>query len=362
MSRLHRFIIVITAICAATAGCADDKTVEPMNAARVLSDSLADVMEEVMPSVVVIRTEAIRYHLAQDIYRGRVYRIPERLAGQGSGVIIGEDGYILTSAHVIHQAQNIEVVLDDGSKFEAEVVGSDTHTDLAVLRIKDPGEMGFSPVTYGDSDALRVGEVVIAIGSPFSLSGSVTMGIVSQKGRRVGLLPYEDFIQTDASINPGNSGGPLVNVEGHMVGLNAGIQTPGRSVQANVGIGFAVPINLARRVADSIIEKGRFDRPWIGVLPREIPLSQLDELTGGRRGIIIEEVFEGTPAGHAGLRDGDVIVRAGNQPITSTSDLQNFIMRQPVGEDIELLILRNRREKNITLRAEPMPVMRERRR
>jgi len=330
-----------------------------MNAARVLSNALADVMEETMPSVVVIRTEAIRYHLAQDWFRGQVYRIPERLAGQGSGVILSEDGYIMTSAHVIQQAQNIEVVLDDGSIFEAEIIGSDTHTDLAVLKIREPGDAQFRPMTFADSDTLRVGEVVIAIGSPFSLSGSVTMGIVSQKGRRIGLLPYEDFIQTDASINPGNSGGPLVNVEGRMVGLNAGIQTPNRAVQANVGIGFAVPVNLARRVAEAIIEKGRFDRPWIGIAPRDLTPAQQREQTGGRGGIAVVEVFEGTPAHAAGVRAGDIILRVGDTAITGTGDLQNYLMRQPADAEFAVHLLRNGRERAVRMRTEPLPSLRQ---
>ena len=181
--------------------------------ARKIGEEIADAIEKVMPSVVVVRTEAIHHHISRDTFWGYLYSVPRRLVGQASGVIISKDGYVLTSNHVIQNAQEIEVVLHDGTLYSARLIGRDEATDLAVLKIDAEG-ITFAPIEAADSDEVRVGELAVAIGSPFSLSSSVTIGIISQKGRSIGLLPYEDFIQTDASINPGNSGGPLVDVEG----------------------------------------------------------------------------------------------------------------------------------------------------
>jgi S1-C subfamily serine protease len=188
------------------------------NAARMFGNAIADVVEKTMPSVVVVRTETVKNRYARDWLFGYVYKIPERLAGQGSGVIINDDGYILTNNHVIDDASSVEVVLNDGTKLPAEIIGRDPHTDLSVLRILETDELQVAAVEIGDSDELRVGEFVIALGSPFSLASSVTLGIVSQKGRSIGMLPFEDFIQTDAAVNQGNSGGPLLDVDGRLVG------------------------------------------------------------------------------------------------------------------------------------------------
>lgn len=194
--------------------------------ARQLGREIAAAVEKVMPAVVVVRTEAVLYLVAQDRFRGWLYEIPRRLAGQGSGVIFRPDGHILTCHHVVDGAQQIEVALHNGTLYPARLVGSDPESDLAVLKIEPPPG-GFPTVEAADSDAVRIGEFAIAVGSPFSLASSVTLGIVSQKGRSVGLLPYEDFIQTDASINPGNSGGPLVDVDGRLIGINDAITTAG---------------------------------------------------------------------------------------------------------------------------------------
>ncbi len=195
-----------------------------------------------MPSVVVVRTESVQYKVQKDLFGFPMFRVQESLAGEGSGVIIDERGYVLTSWHVLEGAREIEVVLSNGEKKSAKIVGHDRATDLAMLKIKAPGD-GFPVVEFGDSDAVRVGEVAIAIGSPFSLQSSVTVGHVSQKGRRVEILPYEDFIQTDAAINEGNSGGPLINADGRLIGINAAIKTD--AVERGVGIAFAIPSNLA---------------------------------------------------------------------------------------------------------------------
>lgn len=322
--------------------------------ARQLSNEIADTIEKVMPSVVVVRTEAVHYYLARDYYRGNLYRIPQPLAGQGSGVIFDESGYILTSYHVVKDADNIEVALEDESKYNASLVGTDPNTDLAVLKIENDADRKFDPLPIGNSENLRVGEMVVAVGSPFSLQSSVTMGIVSQKGRQVGLLPYEDFIQTDASINPGNSGGPLVNLDGRMVGINAVIQTPNPGVQGNIGIGFAVPINLAIRVAQSIIEHGQFERPWIGIAPRDTG-SQEADAKRDETGVIVGKVFRNSPAAEAGLQRDDVILKVNETTIENIAELQKAIILVEPKEEIQLTVRRANKSLKLDMTPQPIP-------
>lgn len=321
---------------------AADPAAKP-NYARLLGSSIADAVEKVMPSVVVIRTEAVRYRMARDWFYGQLYGIPEKLAGQGSGMIISKDGYILTNNHVVDDAEEIEVVLDDGTKHTAKIVGTDPHTDLAVLKIVAGRGEAFEPIEPGDSDKLRVGEFVIAIGSPFSLASSVTVGIVSQKGRAIGALPYEDFIQSDAAINQGNSGGPLVDVDGRMVGINSMIQTAGYS-GGNIGISFAIPVNLAMRVADAIIHKGKWERPWIGV-----------SMNTSRRGVIVEEVVDGSPAEAAGVKAGDHLVALDGAAIASPRDVQRHLMQAEVGSAVRLTVERGDATRELTVRTDRMP-------
>jgi serine protease Do len=320
------------------------------NVARELGNAFADAVERVMPSVVVVRTEATVYHAARDLFFGQIYGIPERLAGQGSGVILSKDGYVLTSDHVIRNAEQIEVVLHDGTKFPADLVGHDPMSDLAVLKIRAPTGASFKAIVPGDSDKIRVGEFAIAIGSPFSLNSSVTVGIVSQKGRSVGLLPYEDFIQTDASINPGNSGGPLTDVEGQMIGINAIIQTGGPYSEGNIGIGFAVPANLAMRVAESLIRSGKVERPWLG-----LNLRSLDKTVEVDAGVLVGEVFRDTPAIRCGLAQGDIIVKIDGQPVYETRDVQRLVFKHRVGDTVKLEVRRDGKKILFEIVTERMP-------
>lgn len=314
------------------------------NLAKVMGTAIADVVERVMPSVVVVRTEATRYRVAQDWYFGRLYRIPERLAGQGSGVIISKDGYLLTNRHVIDGAQEIEVVLNNGTIYPAELVGEDFQIDLAVLRIKEPPAGGLPFVEPGDSDALRVGEFVMALGSPFSLSSSVTLGIVSQKGRAIGALPYEDFIQTDAAVNRGNSGGPLVDMDGKLVGINTMIQTAGYS-EGNIGISFAIPVNLAMTVAESIKKNGRWQRPWIGI-----------RMEDAERGVLVVAVEPDSPAGRAGLRPGDLLLNVGDTAALSPNEVRRAVTSGDAGQELEVRFERKGQEQVLTLKTEPLPL------
>jgi serine protease Do len=340
-----------------------------LGALKQFGRDTADMVERVMPSVVVVRTETVEYHLARDPFYGRWYKIPERLAGHGSGVIIRKEGYVLTSNHVVNEAQHIQVGLPDGTQFAARVVGRDPMTDLAVLKIDKANGRVFSAVEAGDSDKVRVGEFAIAIGSPFTLNSSVTLGIVSQKGRAVGMLPYEDFIQTDASINPGNSGGPLVDVDGRLIGINAVIQTASPYAQGNIGIGFAVPVNLAMRVAKDLIDHGRVLRPWIG-----IQMAEPDEAEGapvlrrgrGRpavepaaattnKGVLVAEVVRQGPAAKAGLRTGDLITSVDGQAVAAVHDVQKIVWKRGTGEILRVEVLREGTKKTVIVTTEALP-------
>lgn len=312
------------------------------NAARQFGDAIADVVEEVMPSVVVVRMEGRQYRYARDWYFGHMYRIPERLAGQGSGVIINKKGYVLTNNHVIDGAERVEVVLNDGTKLPAKIIGTDENTDLAVLKIEDESRE-YAPVEIGDSDALRVGEFVIALGSPFSLASSVTLGIVSQKGRSIGLLPFEDFIQTDAAVNKGNSGGPLLDADGRLVGINTVIHTSGLS-DGSIGISFAIPANLAMNVADSVIKSGRWVRPWIGIY-----MQESDE------GVRVMEVMKDSPAERGGLKSGDLIKKVDGREVAATTAVQKEIFKRGIGEAATLSVVRDGKDMELALKTEAMP-------
>ncbi len=324
--------------------------------ARQLSTAVADVVERTLPSVVVIQTAAVRYRRYVDPFLRRGFAVPERLAGQGSGTVYDREGRILTSAHVVQGAQEINVVFHDETIRKARLVGMDESSDVAVLQIEDLNGLALAPIPLGDSDAIRIGEFVVAIGSPFNLQGSVSFGVLSQKGRSVGVLPYEDFLQTDAAINPGNSGGPLVDIEGRMIGVNAVIQTGGPAAIGNIGIGFAVPINFARRVADSLIKTGRFERPWIGIrplAPDERPPRGAPPPNGN--GLPIAEVFANTPAERGGLRAGDVIIEADGERVLNLRDLMRAILRRGIGDTVTLRVRRGDRILNLKLPTERMP-------
>jgi len=317
---------------------------------RRLGDEIADAVDRVLPAVVVVRTEAVRYQLTRDSWWGGLYSIPRRLAGQGSGVIVTSEGHVLTCHHVIAEAEEIEVVLSDGTLYPARLIGNDPASDLAVLKIAGEGE-AFTPIEAADSDRVRVGEFAVAIGSPFALSGSVTLGIVSQKGRSVGLLPYEDFIQTDASINVGNSGGPLVDIEGRMIGINNAITTAGPLARGNLGIGFAVPSNLAMEVARALIAEGSYRRPRLGVLLGKLNPGAAYRLLGRERGVWIDSVLEGSPAEEAGLQGGDVIVALDGERVETILEVQQAVIRRGFADPIEVTVLRRGREETITVRA-----------
>jgi len=260
----------------------------------------------------------------------------------GSGFAIDQEGFILTNNHVVEKADEIEVKLSNGSTYQAKVVGKDPKTDLALIKINP--DKPLPTLRLGDSSAAQVGEWVLAIGNPFGLGGTVTQGIISAKGRVIGAGPYDNFIQTDASINPGNSGGPLVNMRGEVIGVNTAIVAGGQ------GIGFAIPIDMAREVLPQLKSKGYVTRGWIGVAIQEVT-PELAKSFGLKepRGALVADVTAGGPAAKAGLEPGDVIVEFGGHPIGEMSELPRTVAATPVGQRVPVKVVRNGKEKALTV-------------
>ncbi|MGB7919221.1 MAG: DegQ family serine endoprotease [Desulfobacterales bacterium] len=260
----------------------------------------------------------------------------------GSGFIIDKDGYIVTNNHVVEGADQIKVRLADEREYEATVVGRDPKTDLALIKIE--GAKGLVPLPVGDSDAQEVGTWVVAIGSPFGLEQTVTAGIVSAKGRIIGSGPYDDFVQTDASINPGNSGGPLINMKGEVIGINTAIVASGQ------GIGFAIPINMAKDIIAQLKSKGEVTRGWMGVGIQDLT-PELAEYykVKGETGVLVTQIFEGDPADKAGIKANDIITAVNGEPVTSSRELSRRIAALGVGQKADITIMRDGREKTVTV-------------
>ncbi|MEN8259616.1 MAG: Do family serine endopeptidase [Pseudomonadota bacterium] len=322
-------------------------------AAIPLDDNpLPSMLERVMPAVVNISTRTrIRYEenpLLRDPFFRHFFDIPSmprerELQSLGSGVVVDAGkGLIITNHHVIGKADQITVTLYDRRSFDATVVGADPDTDIALIKIK-PANLAALP--KGNSDTLRVGDIVVAIGNPFGLGQTVTSGIISALGRSsLGIEGYEDFIQTDASINPGNSGGALVDVQGRLIGVNTAIIGPSGG---NVGIGFAIPINMATQVMNQIIQYGNIQRGQVGIQIQDLTpdLAKAFDIPH-TKGAVIAGVVTGSPADTAGLRRGDVITAANNRPVHSATKLHNIIGLARVGDTVTLEILRKGRKRS----------------
>ena len=268
----------------------------------------------------------------------------EPTASLGSGVIVSSEGYILTNHHVVEGADEIEVALTDGRKANAKVVGSDPETDLAVLKINLPDPA----ITLGRLENVRVGDVVLAIGNPFGVGQTVTMGIVSALGRsHLGINTFENFIQTDAAINPGNSGGALVDADGNLLGINTAIYS--RS-GGSLGIGFAIPVSLAKQVMESIISTGSVVRGWIGVEPQDVTPEIAESFGLSRKdGALIAAVVQGGPADRAGLRPGDILTSVNGQPIADTTALLNSIAQLKPGAETKVAVSRKGKAVELTI-------------
>ncbi len=319
--------------------------------------TLADIIAPVIPAVVNIatstRTQVPEHPLLSDPFFGQFFKQP-RQGGQsqereqkslGSGVVVdARKGIILTNQHVIGKADQITVTLRDGRSVQARIVGVDPATDIAVIQVQ---AKNLQDLPLGDSEKLRVGDFVIAVGNPFGLGQTVTSGIVSALGRKgLGIKGYEDFIQTDASINPGNSGGALVNLRGELIGINTAILARGGG---NVGIGFAIPVNMARQIMDQLLQYGDVRRGGLGVQAQDLT-PELSEAFAVpvREGAVVAKVVAGSPAERAGLRRGDVIIRANGHAIRSRGDLHNAIGLVRAGEPLPLEFVRDGVTRQVT--------------
>jgi serine protease Do len=314
-----------------------------------IGQATAELAEAVKPSVVNISTTrtvklqgGVNPFFDEPLFKrffGDQLRMPKerKSASLGSGVIVDPKGYILTANHVIQGAEEIKVTLSDKREFKGKVIGSDAMTDVGIIKI-DAGN-GLPAIQWGDSDTLRVGETVLAIGSPYGLSQTVTMGIVSAVGRaNVGIADYEDFIQTDAAINPGNSGGALINIKGELVGINTAIFSTSGGYQ---GIGFAVPTSMAKTVMDSLITEGKVIRGWLGVTIQALTpeLAKQFDLKE-EKGVLLGDVIEGSPAEKAGLQRGDVITEFEGKKVEEPNQLRNMVANTPLGKEVKVTIIR----------------------
>ena len=337
----------------------------PPEAPARATASFSDAARKAMPAVVNIFTSQqvkrprhpfmddplFRYFFGEQPDLG-----PQRREGLGSGVVVSEQGYILTNHHVVDSVDQIEIALADARKVRARVVGTDPETDLAVLKI----ELDKLPsLAFAQPEQLRVGDVVLAIGNPFGVGQTVTLGIVSGLGRsHLGITTFENFIQTDAAINPGNSGGALVDADGNLVGINTAIysQTGG-----SMGIGYAIPASMARQVMEQIVQKGSVTRGWIGVGVQDVTpeLAQSFNLAASR-GVLITQVERGSPADKGGIRPGDLLLTVNNRPVTDTTTMLNLIAALAPGQQAAIKLSRNQAEAEVTVTIGRRPPPRQR--
>ena len=273
-------------------------------------------------------------------------RRPFKARSLGSGFLIDEKGFIITNNHVVENADEIVVKLSTGKEFKAKVVGRDAKTDIALIELK--GASGLPFVKLGNSDDLQVGQWVVAIGNPFGLENTVTAGIVSALGRHINQGPYDNFIQTDAAINPGNSGGPLLNTKGEVVGINTAIFSRGGG---NIGIGFAIPINLAHEIVPQLKAKGHVTRGWLGVMIQKVTPDIADSLgLEEAKGALVADVVKDGPAAAAGLKQGDVIVEFDGKPVVDSAELPLLVARTGVGKSVRLKVIRDKETKEFTVK------------
>ena len=357
-----RRTLLVAAMVALAWGAACAQT--PVEIATALSEAFSQAAELVKPSVANISTTTVipgrRDLFAEWFGMGGFSTPAQEIHSLGSGVVIRQDGYVVTNYHVIKDAQSIMVALGEDTELPATVRGSDPASDLAVVKVE---ATGLTPARWGDSDALRVGEWVIAIGSPNGLRYSVTAGIVSAKGRRdVGIATVEDFIQTDATINPGNSGGALINLQGELIGIPTAIMSKSGGYE---GVGFAIPSNVASEITQALIDQGRYARGWVGVITMPVSRRRA-ELAGTAEGegLLVDRLYRDSPADRAGIEPGDILTKCGGQTITGLSTLVQAIADAGTNGRLELEYIRFERVGNrigarrgaATVQIAPQPV------
>lgn len=328
--------------------------------------SLADLVKRLKPSVVNVSTTSVvkeggnpfespfgggEQDPFEEFFKRFFGDVPQkefRQRGLGSGFILSEDGYIVTNNHVVEKANDISVILEDGETYKAKVIGKDPKTDVALLKIEPKHKL--PAAALGDSDKLEIGDWVIAVGNPFGLGHTVTAGIVSAKGRTLGLGAYDDFIQTDAAINPGNSGGPLFNLQGQVVGVNTAIVAGGQ------GIGFAIPINLARSVITQLKSRGKVVRGWLGVLVQQITPDIAEGLgLSEPKGALVSDVTPGSPADKVGIKRQDIITEFNGQKINDMQELPRLVAATPPGTEVTLKFVRNGKAQIAKLKLGELP-------
>ena len=363
---MKRHILFITPLILIALLLPADVSASDIGVAKALSNAFADISEKVSPSVVTITSEQVFKHPGMDQFRGYQELFPKNLwpflpdgdremrsTSLGSGIIISADGYILTNNHVIEKGENIKVQFANNKEYDAEIIGADPKTDVALIKVD---AKNLKPIKMGDSDKVRVGEWVLAIGSPFSgnLSQTVTQGIISATGRSsVGLNDYENFIQTDAAINPGNSGGALVNLDGELIGMNSAIASRSGGYQ---GIGFAIPVNLVNRIVEDLRSKGRVTRAWLGVYVQPVDAAMAKTLGMEiARGALIGDVVAGSPADDAKLKQLDVIVEFDGIEVENSKQLPTLVSTQRPDEKKKLKVLRDGKYKTITVKLGELP-------
>lgn len=321
-------------------------------------DSIADLAERLSPAVVSIQVERTREahgtgDLLEEFFgrRERPQQRPERrkfrAEGAGSGFVISKDGYILTNHHVVNGADKITVLFENGDELVATIVGKDAKTDLALVKVLPERDLAVAPL--GDSSGTRVGDWLMAIGNPFGHENTVTVGILSARGRKINAGPYDDFLQTDASINPGNSGGPLIDMRGRVIGINTAINA------AAQGIGFAIPINMAKQLLPQLRETGSITRGWLGVQIQRVtkPIAKRLDLDKPH-GALVSQVFENSPADRAKLRPRDVIVEFNRREIEDVDDLPRRVAETPPGTDVEIVVIRDGKRKKLSAQLDVM--------
>lgn len=313
----------------------------PRETVYSLQETLTNIAEKVAPAVVNIRTVTFTRDLFFNV-------VPQE--GLGSGIIFSKKGYILTNEHVVHNAEKIKAVLPDGREFKGEVIGSDSRSDLAVVKIESKD---LPTAKLGDSDKLRPGDFCVAIGNPFGLQNTVTFGVVSATERHIQASQgkvLENLIQTDAAINPGNSGGPLINIKGEVIGINTAI------IPYAQGIGFAIPINTAKDIIDELVKYGKVIRPWLGIYYYTVTsqLKKRFDLSVGS-GIYVVKIVPQGPADKGGVKEGDVIVNINGEGIEKTQDVRKIIEKKEVGQQVSLLVVRDGEHKNIRLKLGEAP-------
>jgi len=368
--------VLLAALVAGAPACSDAARDSAVDVLEQTGSAFAAIAAKAKPAVVFIKAEKtvavgggvqpFSYNdpfgffgddMLRRFFHGHGFDVPHRQPrqfrqmGQGSGFIISEDGYILTNHHVVGDADKITVKLNDGREFEADRIGTDAKSEVAVIKIK--GE-DLPYLELGDSSAIRVGEWAVAIGNPFGLAATVTAGVISAKGRTgLHIADYENFIQTDAAINPGNSGGPLLNIQGEVVGINTAIYS--RS-GGNMGIGFAIPINMAKSIKEQLVKSGKVTRGYLGIMIQEMT-ADLAKSFGldGKRGILVADVTDDSPAEKAGLKQGDIVLELNGKPIENVGTFRNEVASNPPGTRLRLTVFRDGREKDIKIKTGQLP-------